>query len=120
MEKPRVEFDDIQPANHFDIARHFAVLGFADIGLNDKVGEAYYIRFHIFDGTLVGLVPVLRTFSAEDDLVLSQVLSHQYPPRMGLSALVSPTGATLARNERSIVIKSFRQATQSPRRPNAA
>jgi len=54
MDKPRVEFDDIQPANHFDIARDFAVLGFGDIGLNDKVGDAYYIRFHIFDGTMVG------------------------------------------------------------------
>ena len=120
MDKPRVEFDDIQPANHLDIARHFAVLGFGDIGLNDKIGDAYYIRFNIFVGSLVGLVPVLRTFSAEDDLVLSQVLSHQYPPRMGLSALVSPTGEVLARNERSIVIKSFHQATQFPRRPNAA
>jgi hypothetical protein len=120
MNKPRVEFDDIQPASHYDVAKHFAVLSFQDIGLNDKLGEAYYMRFNIFDGRLVGMVPVLRTFSAQDDLVLSQVLSHQFAPRMGLSALVSPTGEVLARNERSIVIKSFRQATQNLRRPDAA
>ena len=120
MDTPRVEFDDIQPASHYDIAKHFPILSFRDIGLNDKLGEAYYIRFNIFSGRLVGLVPVLRTFSAHDDLVLSQVLSHQYAPRMGLSAIVSPTGEVLAQNERSIVIKSFRQATEPPRRPNAA
>ena len=119
----RVELDDVQLADHDEIAGHFAILGFRDLGLSDKIEEAYYLKFNVFDGRLVGLVPVLRTFSAEDDLVLSQVLSQQFPPTLGHSALLSPTGALLAQNEESIVIASFRQATGFPpssQRPNAA
>jgi len=114
MTGPRVELDEVQTADYHDIARHFSVLGFWDIGLPDKVDDAYYLKFNVFDDNLVGLVPVLRTYSADDDFVLSQVLSHQFPPIMGLSALVSPTGDPLSQNEEVIVLASFRQAVYFP------
>ena len=123
MTAPRVELDDVHLENHHDIARHFAILGFQDLGLNAQIDDAYYMKFIVFDANLVGVVPVLRTFSAQDDLVLSQVLSHQFPPILGHSALLSPPGKRLAYNEEAIVIASFRQATEylhSSKRPDAA
>ncbi|MEP1143479.1 MAG: hypothetical protein ABJH52_07150 [Henriciella sp.] len=114
MTEARVELDDVRAANHHDIARHFNVLGFQDIGLSDRIEDAFYIRFNVFQASKIGLVPVLRTYSADDDLILSQVLSHQFPPIMGISALASPIGEQLVRNEEAIVLTSFRKAANLP------
>jgi hypothetical protein len=84
-----------------------ALLSFDDIGLDCAPARSDFLSYNVFNGALCSAVPILRTFAANDDLVLVQLLSKAIPPVIGSTAFVCPTGEKLQETESQIALAAF-------------
>ncbi|MEO1324171.1 MAG: hypothetical protein AAFV59_14310 [Pseudomonadota bacterium] len=87
------------------------LLHFKDVNVDGRIAKVRLIIYAVFEGDEFGTVPVLRISTAYDQghcTVLSQVVDDNIRPVMGETAIVSPVGDQLLRNEEMIAMNAVR------------
>lgn len=95
----------------FENLRH--LLHFKDVNVEGRIAKTRLIVYAVFEGDEFGTVPVLRISTAYDGghgAVLSQVAHETIRPVMGETAIISPVGDQLLRNEEMIAMNAVRIA----------